>query len=135
MKTWLVGVCVALLVFGVGSMPGGFAQLTDVGQEVDLLWLWGEVVSVNNLKNELKVKYLDYETDTEKEIIMTIDEKTTFENVKSLSDIKPQDTVSIDYILTGDGKNLVKNLSVERPDLEGQALEGNLSESMDLPRE
>jgi hypothetical protein len=63
---------------------------------------------------QMTVKYLDYETDTEREINIAIDEKTVFENVKSLEEIKPKDTVSIDYITDLNGKSIAKNISVER---------------------
>ncbi len=84
--------------------------------EPEMQWLWGEVVSVDPSKNVLVVKYLDYEADAEKEMSLSVDEKTTFENSKSLDEIKPQDTVSIDYMSAGEGKVLAKNISVEKPE-------------------
>jgi hypothetical protein len=81
-------------------------------------WLWGEVVAVAPDKNELKVKYLDYENDAEKEIVISTDEKTVYENVKSLTEIKPQDNLSIDYTVTVAGENLAKNISIEKTAVE-----------------
>lgn len=86
------------------------------GTEPDMQWLWGEIVSVNADKSELMVKYLDYEADIEKDMAVGVDEKTTYENVKSINELKPQDTVSIDYITVADGKALAKNISVEKPE-------------------
>ena len=86
--------------------------------ENETQWLWGEVVSVDPEKNEMLIKYIDYETDQEKEVTIEIDEKTTYENAKSLIDIKPQDTVAVDYIINPDGKNIAGNISLEK--LEGQ---------------
>ena len=33
-----------------------------------------------------------------------------------MDEIKPNDTVSVDYVVSPDGKNLAKNISLERPD-------------------
>ncbi len=77
-------------------------------------WVWGEIVSVDAAKNEFTIKYLDYETDQEKEMVLAADNKTAYENAQSLADIQPKDTLSIDYIVTADGKNIAKNISVEK---------------------
>jgi hypothetical protein len=90
--------------------------VSEARTESETQWLWGEVVSVDILKNELVVKYLDYETDQEKEMTIAIDSKTTYENVKSAGDIKQLDTVSIDYIVSPEGKNLAKKISIEKPE-------------------
>ena len=77
-------------------------------------WVWGEIVSVDVARSEVTIKYLDYETDQEKEMVLTADDKTTYENAQSLADIQPKDTLSIDYVVTADGKNIAKNISVEK---------------------
>jgi hypothetical protein len=88
---------------------------TALAQESsELQWLWGEVVSVNLQNNEILVRYPDYETDKDKEMTITVNEKTTFENSASLIDIKPQDKLSIDYRVSPDGKNIAENVSVEK---------------------
>jgi hypothetical protein len=84
--------------------------------ESDILWLWGEVDSIDTQNKALVVKYFDYETDQEKEMTVTTDNKTIFENIKSFEEIKPQDTVSVDYIVASDGKNIAKNISLEKPE-------------------
>jgi len=88
----------------------------EVPSEPETQWIWGEVVSVDTAARKILVKYLDYETDTEKEINIDVDDKTTYENVKSVDEIKPQDTLSIDYIINPDGRNIAKNISVEKPE-------------------
>jgi len=88
----------------------------ELPSEPETQWIWGEVVSVNTAAKRVLVNYLDYETDTEKQININVDDKTTYENVKSVDEIKPQDTVSIDYIINPDGSNLARNISVERPE-------------------
>lgn len=92
-------------------------------------WLWGEVVSVDLENNELLVKHLDYDTYTEKEVVITVDGDTTYENIESILEIKPQDTVSLDYIINPEGKNVAKNISVEKlesaePEAEGESTLG-----------
>ena len=82
--------------------------------EPEVQWTLGTVVSVDLENKTLLVKYLDYETDSEKEINITVNDKTTLENVHSLEEIKPEDTVSIDYMVNADGKNIAKNIGLER---------------------
>ena len=90
------------------------SQETPAAKESEVQWLWGEIVSVDTLTKQMIVKYLDYETDTEKEISININDKTNFENAKSLDEIKAHDTVSVDYITTSEGKNIAKNIGVEK---------------------
>lgn len=82
-------------------------------KEPEMQWIYGDVINLDPHNKIIMVKTLDYETDQEKEIAIAIDEKTTFENIKSLDEIRPNDTVSIDYIVTADGKNLARNISLE----------------------
>jgi hypothetical protein len=112
--------------------------------ETETQWLWGEVVSVDLQKNELLVKYLDYETDQEKEVKINVDDKTIYENASSMLEIKPLDTVSIDYIISPDGSNLAGNISLEKLENEGVLEEaipeepggiGNMEEQGVLPQE
>ena len=91
------------------------AVAAPAANEPDVLWLWGDVVAVDAQKNELTVKYLDYESDNEKEIPVTVNDKTAYENAKTLAELKAQDTVSVDYVVV-DGKNIAKNISVEKPE-------------------
>jgi len=112
--------------------------------ETETQWLWGEVVSVDLQKNELLVKYLDYETDQEKEVKINVDDKTIYENASSMLEIKPLDTVSIDYIISPDGSNLAGNISLEKLENEGAPEEaipeepggiGNMEEQGVVPQE
>lgn len=82
----------------------------------DAQWAWGEVVNVDVQAKTLTLKYLDYETDQEKDLVLIIDENTVFENIKSLDGVKVKDTLSIDYMITAEGKNLAKNINFEQPD-------------------
>lgn len=81
--------------------------------EPQMQWLWGEVTAVDIAKQQITVKYLDYETDTEKEMVVTADSQTKYENVNSIEEIKAQDALSVDYI-TSDNNNIAKVISVEK---------------------
>ena len=111
----LILICCCGLEYSKAEVIKGGA-LAESEAQPEMQWSWGEVVSVDVQKKEIIVKYLDYEADQEKEMTISIDEKTTFENVKSLEELKPQDTISIDYFSNSDGKNLARNVSVERPE-------------------
>jgi len=76
-------------------------------------WVWGEVVNVDSLGKTFTLKYLDYETDQEKELSLAVDDVTSYQNFKSLDDIQPKDNLSIDYIVK-DGKNIAKSISLEK---------------------
>lgn len=90
--------------------------LVSDSKESETQWLYGDVINLDPQNKTILVKTLDYETDQEKEVAIATDEKTTFENIKSLDEIKPNDTVSVDYVVSPDGNNLAKNISLERPD-------------------
>jgi len=92
------------------------APQVPVQNENDTQWAWGEVVSSDAAAKTITLKYLDYETDQEKNIIISVDEKTTFENIKIFDEIKVKDTLSIDYMVGADGKNTAKNIGLESPD-------------------
>ncbi|HLD82434.1 MAG TPA: hypothetical protein VI976_00595 [Candidatus Omnitrophota bacterium] len=83
--------------------------------DLETQWVWGEVASLDIVNNIFAVRYLDYETDEEKELALSADEKTIYENAKSLLDIREHDTVSIDYVVVGD-KNIARTISVEKPE-------------------
>lgn len=119
----VLGIITFLILIGATSLFSQEAAVTEEAvpptqAELETQWLWGEVISVDTQKNELLIKCLDYETDQEKEVAITVDDKTTYENIKALLEIKPQDTVSVDYIVNPEGKNIAKNISVEKPQAE-----------------
>ncbi len=119
-RYFILGIIAAgLILLGYGlsvSQESADKEQPVLASEPEVQWLWGEVVSLNPQTNSISVKYLDYETDTEKQMLITADDKTAYENVKSLADLRIQDNVSIDYIITDQGKNIAKNISVEKPE-------------------
>jgi len=126
-KCLMLGIAVALVLFnasfslaqeGVTSTQAPETTTTQASASVEpeIQWLWGEVVSVDAANKTILLKTLDYATDSEIEVSINTDDKTTYENANSLDQIKPQDTLSIDYIATAEGKNIAKNISVEKPE-------------------
>jgi len=134
-KCLMLGIAVALVLFnasfslaqeGVTSTqapettttqaPETTTEQASASVEPEIQWLWGEVVSVDAANKTILLKTLDYATDSEIEVSINTDDKTTYENANSLDQIKPQDTLSIDYIATAEGKNIAKNISVEKPE-------------------
>jgi len=96
------------------AIPSDWQVTSKDGSET--LWAWGEVTNLDAQAKTLTLKYLDYETDQEKELVLAIDEKTVFENINTLEEIKIKDTLSIDYTIGVDGKNIAKNINFEKPD-------------------
>ncbi len=97
----------------------------------DVQWVWGEVASVDPAAGTLAVKYLDYDTDEEKAMNMTVADTTTFQEVKGLDGIKPQDTVSVEYIVK-EGKNLARDITVEKVE---DAADTGTDQTQQLPPE
>lgn len=131
--TLILGMTASLIFIVTGltfsqeqNQPGQAGVTPEMQSEPEMQWAWGEVVSVDTQRNELTVKYLDYETDQEKQMVLNVDEKTTYENIKSLNEIKTLDTAGIDYIITPEGRNIARNVSIENPENikpEGKSIE------------
>jgi hypothetical protein len=125
LKSFLFQVIVLSLGFGLAFAQGEdeVKTLNQEPQVLDLKWVLGEVTNIDLENKVISVKYLDYEDSEEKNISILTGPDTTFENIKSLEEIKPQDYLSFDYILTQDGKNLAKVISLDKPktvEAEGQ---------------
>jgi len=108
-------------------------QETVSQKESDMQWAWGEVTNLDNQAKTITLKYLDYETDQEKELVLVVDEKTTFENIKDFNELKLKDTLSIDYLVGVDNKNIAKNISFEKPDASSSTPAAENSESVTSP--
>lgn len=117
----VLGVTVSLIFVSTGlifsqepPIQGGSVPETQTEPEIE--WVWGEVVSSDAQNKTILIKYLDYETDQEKETTINIDDKTTYENIGSLEEIQPKDVLSIDYIVDLEGKNIARKISIEKPE-------------------
>src|SRR3989338_3267183 len=100
------------LVFSQQEAPQPQAVELPAPEE-EVSWLWGEVKAVDPAASSLTVMYMDYQTDEEKEMVLTIDARTQFEVTNGLSGIKVGDTASIDYAVEG-GRNVARNISIEK---------------------
>lgn len=103
-------------VIPAASVVPAVDQAVASGNENDTQWAWGEVTSLDAQAKTFTLKYLDYETDQEKDLVLAVNEKTTFENIKGLEELKLKDTLSIDYLVGADNQNIAKNISLEQPD-------------------
>jgi len=81
-------------------------------------WLLGDVIALDSENNQLRVGYIDYDTEEEKEIAIQVDAETGYDNVSSLSEIKPGDVVSVDYITDSQGGALALNIRVDKSESE-----------------
>lgn len=88
-------------------------QASQLRGDVDTQWRWGEVVNLDAQNKTLTIKYLDFDTDQEKDLPLIVDESTAYENIKSLEDIQLKDTLSVDFVVS-DSKNIAKNISKEK---------------------
>jgi len=122
MKLKIAGVLIILTLVGAGlalsedqvTEPQNAATAAPQdNSEASMQWVWGEVTAVDAVGKTLTLKYLDYETDQEKEITIAVDDLATFENVKSLGEIQVKDNLSIDYT-PKDGSNIAKSISLEK---------------------
>ena len=117
-------------------MKGGAVPESEKAENIQ--WVWGDVVSVDTQNKALKVKYLDYETDQDKELTVRMDDQTTFENVQSPDEIKVGDVVSVDYAVDVSGASMAKNISVEKPEAMPEMQEpaaGSMEEEMPTPQQ
>jgi len=131
MKFQAVFIFITIAVLFFSTAPSGWVQeqaavpeqkkeeaVQPVVLGTDIQWVWGEVVSADFQKNEILIKYLDYDNDAEKEMVVVVSEKTTYENIKSFLEIKPMDILSIDYNVDNQGKNIARNIGLEMPESE-----------------
>ncbi|MDD5692134.1 MAG: hypothetical protein PHP10_03035 [Candidatus Omnitrophica bacterium] len=102
--------------------PGAGAPVVSIEpnypaqNENNAQWAWGEVTNLDGQAKTLTLKYLDYETDQEKELILAVDENTTYDNIKNFDEIKVKDALSVDYAAGPGDKYIAKNISLETPD-------------------
>lgn len=96
-------------------------------QEENISWVWGEVKSVDPALSTATVIYMDYQTDEEKDLVLEVNTQTKFEGVEGLGSLKAGDTAGIDYSVI-DGKNIAKNISVEKIEALPEAVEEPITE-------
>ena len=114
----------------IGAMCVGYGVLGFCQQEVpvpideniisetglvdeNISWVWGEVKNVDYISSKFNILYMDYQTDDEKELVLTVNQDTKFEGINDFNSLKAGDTVGIDYFSDADN-NIAKNISVEK---------------------
>jgi len=108
------------LVFGNAAsaqeeMPARQEEQSINDEEIQ--WVSAQVVSIDAGSKNLLVEYLDFETNTEKKMTVTVDKNTFFEKVGSIEELKPRDNVLVDYIVDEAKNNIAKYICLE-PDKE-----------------
>jgi hypothetical protein len=98
---------VAAVPAGTASVPAESAAVVPAqaaagSASSQMQWLWGEAVDVDTDKKQILVRYQDYDTEEEKEMTISVDDQTGFENVRSLNQIQAQDVLSVDYKVAAD---------------------------------
>lgn len=79
--------------------------------------IYGEVKSIDEAADSVKIQYYDYDNDEEKTTDIEIDKDTKMENAASLKDIKQGDWIDAVYLAKG-GKNIAKSVIVEKEEEE-----------------
>ena len=79
----------------------------------NISWVWGEVKNVDYISSKFNILYMDYQTDDEKELVLTVNQDTKLEGINDFNSLKAGDTVGIDYFSDADN-NIAKNISVEK---------------------
>jgi len=114
----------------IGAMCAGYGVLGFCQQEVpvpideniisetglvdeNISWVWGEVKNVDYISSKFNILYMDYQTDDEKELVLTVNQDTKLEGINDFNSLKAGDTVGIDYFSDADN-NIAKNISVEK---------------------
>lgn len=91
-------------------------------------WVWGEVVSVDSENKQIVLKHLDYDTYEEVQTTLKVGDKTLFENVGALGDIKPGNHLTADFKIVA-GSNNADLIVVEKDVME----ESTAAETMAEP--
>lgn len=76
-------------------------------------WVWGEVVSVDTENKQIVLKHLDYDTYEEVQTTLKVSDKTLFENVAALGEIKAGSHLTADFKIVA-GSNIADLIVVEK---------------------
>ena len=76
-------------------------------------WVWGEVVSVDAENKQIVLKHLDYDTYEEVQTTLKVGDKTLFENVAALGEIKAGNHLTADFKIAA-GSNIADLIVVEK---------------------
>ena len=93
------------------------AAPTPQGQATEGQEAYGEVVSVDANAGAITITEYDYEKDEDINKAYTIDKSATYENVKSLAEVKAGDWVALTLKPQTGGASLATSVYVERYDI------------------
>lgn len=122
-KLLTAGLIIGAMCVGYGVL--GFCQqevpvpiddniISETGSlDENISWVWGEVKNVDYISSKFNILYMDYQTDDEKELVLTVNQDTKLEGINDFNSLKAGDTVGIDYFSDADN-NIAKNVSVEK---------------------
>jgi len=87
--------------------------INSVAQEEDqFFYSYGEVLSV--AQDQIMVREFDYATGEEKDVVYYISADTILDSVESVDQIKPSDLVDVEFMVSEDGKNIAREILVDR---------------------
>ena len=87
--------------------------INSVAQDEDqFLYSYGEVLSV--AQDQIMVREFDYATGEEKDVVYYITADTILDSVESVDQIKPSDLVDVEFMVSEDGKNIAKEILVDK---------------------
>ena len=95
------------------EIPAQDAPVAPALDEENVSWVWGEVKAIDPALSTVTVVYMDYQSDEEKDLFLSVNSGTKFEGAADINSLKVGDTAGIDYEIR-DGKNIAKNISVEK---------------------
>lgn len=108
-------ILIALIFLGLCAACGVCQQQTNTSSQPAVPadnWVWGEVVSVDNAGQQLTIRFLDETGYQDEDMVIRVDDQTEYEGVTTLLEIKPFDTVVIDYAASALGGALARKIAV-----------------------
>ena len=89
------------------------APIDSASQDEDqFFYSYGEVLSV--MQDQIMIKEFDYAAGEEKDVVYYITTDTIFDSVESADQIRPSDLVDVEFTISQDGKNIAKEILVDR---------------------
>jgi len=87
--------------------------INSVAQDEDqFFYSYGEVLSV--AQDQIMVREFDYATGEEKDVVYYITADTLLDSVESVDQIKSSDLVDVEFMVSEDGKNIAREILVDR---------------------
>ncbi len=77
-------------------------------------WVLGDVTALDVEGNQLTLSYIDYDAYEDKEMTISVDAVTNYENADSLQSIEVGDIVSVGYVISPQGKATALNVCLEK---------------------